>query len=121
MSTQPLSPEESTKRTWAMLCHLTALAQYIGIPFGHIIGPLIIWLVKKDQMPEVDAHGKESLNFQISMSIYAAVSAILIFVVIGIFLLIAIGILDLIFIIIASVKAYNGEFYRYPLTIRFIK
>ncbi len=108
-------------RTWGMLCHLLALAGYIGVPFGHIIGPLVMWLVKRQDSSFVDDQGKEALNFQISMTIYGIVSAILIFVIVGIFLAIAVAIIDFIFIIVASVRANSGERYRYPLTIRFIK
>lgn len=108
-------------RTWEMLCHLSALASLIGVPFGNIIGPLVIWLLKKDEVPGVDAHGKESLNFQLSMTIYMAVAGLLIFIFIGIFLLIGLMILDLVFVIIASIKTNEGEAYQYPMTIRFIK
>ncbi len=83
--------------------------------------PLILWLIKKDESPFVDNQGKESLNFQISISIYCLVSAILILIVVGIFLLIALGILDVVFVIIASIKANSGEKYRYPLTLRLVK
>lgn len=107
--------------TWAMFAHLAALAGFIGIPFGNVIGPLIVWLIKKDTMPLVDEHGKESLNFQISMTIWGLVAALLIFVGIGILLVAAVAIVDLVFLIIAAVKANNGQAYRYPLTIRFIK
>ena len=117
---QQTKTQENTN-TWIMLCHLTALAFLIGIPFGNIIGPLIIWLVKKDQMKPVDEAGKESLNFQISMTIYAAVAAILSLIVVGVFLLIAIIVVDVVLVIIASVKANSGEKYVYPLTIRLIK
>ena len=105
-----------------LVCLLTSppFTGYI-IPFGNIIGPLIIWLIKKDQSAWVDQHGKEALNFQISVAIYAIVAGILTLVVIGILLLIAVGIFSLVMIIIASVKANNGEMYYYPLTIRFIK
>lgn len=112
--------QEAQERTWGMLAHLSALAGYI-IPFGHIIGPLVIWLIKKDESPFVDDQGKESLNFQISITIYAIVSAILIVIVLGILLLIGIAIFDIIMIIIAAVKANEGEKFRYPLCIRFIK
>jgi len=112
--------DEKEARTWAMLCHLGALAGYI-IPFGHIIAPLVIWLIKKDESPLVDDQGKESLNFQISLTIYAIVAGLLTLVVIGFILLIALGIFDLIFVIIAAIKANSGEKYRYPLCIRFIK
>lgn len=68
---------EKQARTWGMLCHLTALCCWVGVPFGNIVGPLIVWLIKKDETPLVDEQGKESLNFQISISIYAIVAAIL--------------------------------------------
>ncbi|RJE85687.1 DUF4870 domain-containing protein [Paenibacillus sp. 1011MAR3C5] len=103
-----------------MLCHLVAFSTFF-IPFGSIIGPLLIWLIKKDQSPYVNEHGKESLNFQISILIYCIISSILIIVFIGVLLLIAIGITWFILVIIASIKANEGSVYRYPLTIRFIK
>jgi uncharacterized protein len=105
---------------WAMLCHLSALAGFI-IPFGNIIGPLVIWLIKKDEFPLVNDQGKESVNFQISMTIYYVVAAILIIVLIGILLLIGLAIFSLIMIIIAMIKANEGVAYRYPMCIRFIK
>ena len=112
--------DPSQERNWAMLAHLSALAGFI-IPLGNIIGPLVIWLIKKDESEFVSDQGKEALNFQISVTIYMIVSAILIVIVIGIFLLIAIGIFMLVMIIIAAVKASSGEKYRYPFTIRLIK
>ncbi len=112
--------DENQEKTWGMFCHLSALSGFI-IPFGNIIGPLIIWLLKKDESPYVDQQGKESLNFQISVMIYLIISAILIIVVIGIFLMIGIGIAMLILVIVASIKANNREDFKYPLTIRFIQ
>jgi len=111
---------EKDARTWAMLCHIGAFAGYI-IPFGHIIAPLVIWLIKKDESPFVDDQGKESLNFQISMSIYAIIALLLTLVVIGVVLLIAVVIFDVVMVIIAAVRANSGERYRYPLCMRFIK
>lgn len=110
----------SEEQTFSMLCHLSALAGYI-VPFGNIIGPLIFWMMKKDQYPEVDKQGKDALNFQISLTIWVIVSAVLILLVIGIFLLIALGVLQLVIIIVAAVKSNNGERFKYPLTIEFIK
>lgn len=107
-------------KTFGMLCHLTALVGCI-IPLGNILGPLVIWLIKKDQSAFVNDQGKESLNFQISIAIYGIVSAILIIVLIGILTSIVIGIFWLIMVIMASVKANDGIAYRYPLTIRFLK
>jgi uncharacterized Tic20 family protein len=109
----------SEERTMSMLCHLSALAMFI-IPFGSIVGPLIVWLSKKDQYPEVDRQGKDALNFHISMLLYIIVSAILVILVIGFMLLIALGILNLVIIIIAAVKSNSGERFEYPLSIRFI-
>jgi uncharacterized Tic20 family protein len=110
-------------RMWAMFCHLAGLAGFvIPVILSGIIAPLIVWQIKKDEHPFIDANGKEALNFQISIGIYALVSALLIPVFcIGAFLLAAVGIFDLVFIIIAALKANNGEPYRYPLTIRFVK
>lgn len=108
------------EQNFSMLCHLSALAGYI-IPFGHIIGPLIVWSMKKDIYPEVDRQGKDALNFQISMTIWIIVSAFMILMVIGIFALIALGILHLIMIVVGAVKSSNGERFRYPITIEFIK
>jgi hypothetical protein len=109
----------SEERNWGMFCHLSALAGFI-IPFGNIIGPLIIWLVKRDQFPFVNDQGKESLNFQISILIYIAVSAVLALLLIGFLLMAAVGVFCLIMVIMASIKANEGVAYRYPLCIRFI-
>jgi len=84
---QPSVPDKSAN-TWAMACHLSALAGFIGIPFGHIIGPIVFWMLKKEQFPVVDENGKEALNFQISVTIYGLVCALLVLVLIGIPLLI---------------------------------
>lgn len=105
---------------FAMLCHLTALSGLV-IPFGNIIGPLVIWLMKKDVYPVVDDQGKESLNFQISIFIYLIASAILIIILIGIILMVAVGVFAIVMTIIASIKANEGVKYRYPLCIRLIK
>ena len=120
---QPSPPTPSTSsdvRTWCVLCHASALLGLFFHVLGHLGGPLIVWLMKRGDSPEIDAHGKESLNFQISMLIYDAVAAILCIVLIGIPILIALWVLNTVFVIIASVKASEGKFYRYPITIRFI-
>ena len=120
---QPSPPTPSTSsdvRTWSVLCHASALLGLFFHFLGHLGGPLIVWLMKRGDSPEIDAHGKESLNFQISMLIYDAVAAILCVVLIGIPILIALWVLNTVLVIIASVKASEGKFYRYPFTIRFI-
>jgi len=112
-------------RMWAMFCHLAGLVGLLVPIVGSIVAPLIIWQIKKNDFPFVDQQGKEAVNFQISMSMYLLISAILwvplSFVCIGIFIPVAIGIVDLVFLLIAAVKANDGFHYRYPLTIRFIK
>ena len=79
---------------------------------GHILGPLVVWLLKRGDSPEIDAHGKESLNFQISMLIYDAIAAILCIFLIGIPILIALWVANTVLVIIASVKASEGKFYQ---------
>ncbi len=111
---------EKEERTWGMFCHLIVFAGYI-IPFASIIGPLVIWVIKKDEMPFVEDQGKESLNFQITMMLATIASALLMFVLIGFVLIFVVLIFQFIVIIIASIKANEGVYYRYPLNIRFIK
>ncbi|MBC8469603.1 MAG: DUF4870 domain-containing protein [Planctomycetes bacterium] len=112
---------------WGMICHLAGLGGLIPIVpiIGSVIGPLVVWQIKKDEFGFVDEQGKEAVNFQISMLLYLLVSAILwiplSFFCIGAVIPVAISIVDLIFLLIAAVKANDGEHYRYPLTIRFIK
>lgn len=118
----PLNTEEDKQaRIWGMLCHLTALLGMIGIPLGNVLGPLIIWLVKKNTYPFVNEQGRESLNFQLSMTIYAIAAALLIFVKIGMPLLLLVAGINFILILIASIRAFNGETYTYPLAIRLIR
>ena len=109
------------EKNWAMFCHLASLAGFTAIPFANVIGPLVVWMLKKEEMPLVDDQGKEAVNFQISITIYFLVAAASIFCVIGFVLAPAVLIFDLVFTIIAAMKAGSGEAYRYPLTIRFIK
>ncbi len=120
-SAEVTTNKELTKdeRMWAMLCHLLALAGYI-IPFGNVIGPLVVWLIKKEESEFVNDQGKEAVNFQISMTIYIIISAFLAIILIGIPLLIGLAIFDLIMIIVAAIKANDGVKYRYPLTIRLV-
>jgi len=108
------------ERSFSMLCHLSALSGLI-IPFGHIIGPLVIWLLKKDEFPEVDRQGKAALNFQLSLTIYSIVAAILIVILVGFVLLGAIFLFGLIMTIVASVKSSNGERFEYPLSLNLIQ
>ena len=116
----PPSPD-STERMYGMLCHLLALAGFWFPLGGSIVGPLILWMIKKDESKFIDEAGKESVNFQITVLIAMAVSLLLAFVLIGFFLMALVGVAALVFVIIASVETYNGKTYRYPLTLRLIK
>ena len=104
-----------------MFCHLLAFAGFLGILFGNIVGPLVLWLVKKDEIPFVDDQGKEVVNFQISLTIYAMIAAPLCLIIIGFVLLGVIWVGGIVLTIIGALKAAEGERYRYPYTIRFLK
>ncbi|MFQ5709853.1 MAG: DUF4870 domain-containing protein [bacterium] len=112
--------DETQARTWGIFCHLAGLLCWVGVPFGNIVGPLIIWLIKKDELPIVNEQGKESLNFQISITIYFIAAAILAIFLIGIPIIFALIIAQIALVIIAAVKVSNNEPYQYPFTIRFI-
>jgi uncharacterized Tic20 family protein len=109
-------PTEASKdaRTFAMLAHLLAI-------FTSFLGPLVIWLVKKDEHSFVDEQGKEALNFQITVAIAYIVAGLLSFLCIGFLLFPAVWVVNLIFCIMACVAVNKGEHYRYPVSIRFIK
>lgn len=117
----PEGDDDPSARNWAMLCHLSALLTYVGIPMGNIIGPLVVWLIKRNEFPLVDDQGKESLNFQISVLIYSAISFALTLVFIGFPLLFALVIFHFVMSIVAAIRASNGVRYRYPLTLRLIR
>jgi uncharacterized Tic20 family protein len=108
-------------RMWGMLCHMSALVGLLGNGIGFLVGPLVVWLIKREDHPFIDDQGKEALNFQITMFIAIIISALLVFVIIGIFLLPILGLLDVVFVIVAGINANTGQSYRYPFNIRFIK
>ncbi|MHB1616966.1 MAG: DUF4870 domain-containing protein [Metallibacterium sp.] len=116
----PAQLSEMDQRNWAMFTHLSALTGIFTGGLGFILGPLILWLIKKDQMPQVNEAGKEALNFQLTMLIALLISLVLIVILIGFPLMFAVGIFDVVMVIIAAVQTSNGTRYRYPLTIRFI-
>jgi len=108
-------------RTWGMACHLASFAQFI-IPFGGVLGPLVVWLLRKDDHSFIDDQGKESLNFQMSLS-----SAQFVLLLLarwqngGYFLFGMLTLAGVVFAIIASIKANEGVAYRYPLSYRFLR
>jgi len=117
----PTTLPSEEARKWAMIVHLVALVGLLGNGIGFVLGPLVVWLMKKEEDPFIDEQGKESLNFQITMMIAALISGALMLILIGFLLIAIVAAMMIIFPIIGAVKANAGEHYRYPLTIRFIK
>jgi uncharacterized protein len=116
----PVIEQNKDARTWGMLCHLAAFSGFV-IPFGMIIGPLVVWLIKKSEYTFVDEQGKEALNFAITVVLALIASVVLMFVLIGFLLLPLVAIAWIVLTIIATVKASNGEHYRYPFALRLVK
>ena len=114
-------PHASETRSWAAACHASSLLGFFVPAGGHILAPLVVWLIKRPESVEVDAHGKESLNFQLSMLIYSIIAGILCVVLIGFVLLPILHVLNVVLVIVAAVRAGEGQLYRYPLTIRFLR
>ena len=114
-----------TENYYLLLMHLSQFFGFI-IPVLGFAAPFIMWLLNKDNSANIDQHGKNIANFTISMLIYYAVAyctvfGIFCFILIGIPLLFLLGIIQFIFIILAAIKAGNGEYWEYPLSIKFIK
>lgn len=112
---------------WAMLCHLAGLCGLIFPSFGALVGPLVVWLLKRNEHPAIDAAGKEALNFHLSALLYTwgliLIGFLTLWLLIGfLFLLMAsaVAILALVFSVVAAVRTSDGHVYRYPATIRFI-
>lgn len=137
-----METRDQNVRTWSMLCHLSALAGLL-FSLGAVIGPLLVWQIKKNELPEIDPHGKEAVNFQLTILIINIIAGIIIAAVLGvgfgfgrmwsspftvfsggfglIGILAIINLIAWILAIIAGIKANNGEFYKYPFSFRFIK
>ena len=109
----------SDERTWSIVLHLSALC-VLFIPLGHLLGPLVIWLIKRGEMPMVDRHGKEALNFQITVTLASFLCGLLFFAGIGLILLFVLLVADAVLVIMAAVKTSRGEAFRYPFTWRLI-
>jgi len=130
----PVNPESPTpppaglpvvpkpERTWGMLCHLAGVAGFIIPLVGFILGPLVVWLLKREEYTFVDDQGKEAVNFQVSITIYMIVSIVLVFFLTGFFLLLlAVAIFNIAMMIKAMIRSSDGQRFRYPLTIRIVK
>ena len=120
METQTVSSSQQQVGQWALFLHLSLLAGHL-VPLAGWVAPILIWQLKKEEMPALDAHGKVVVNWILSGLIYLTVCIILVFVVIGIPLLIVLMLLGTIFPIIGGIKASNGIVWEYPLSIRFLK
>jgi uncharacterized protein len=111
----PVAREQET-RQWAMFLHLSVFAGYL-VPFADLVLPIVIWQLKKEQLPGIDVHGRIVVNWIISAIIYAVVCVLLIFIVIGIPLLIALGVIGIVFPVVGAIKASNGKAWKYPMSI----
>lgn len=118
-SDEGVTTDDEDEQMWGLLLHLSAFAGFL-IPFGNLIGPIIIWQVKKDESNFLDEVGREAVNFQIAITIYTFVSALLIPVFIGLLLIVAVALGMIVFTVIAAIKASDGECYRFPMIFRVI-
>jgi uncharacterized Tic20 family protein len=116
----PSSSLSQEDRNWGMIAHLSSLSGFL-IPFGFVLGPLIVYLVKRDQSAFASDCAKEALNFNITVAIGLVICLCLSLVFIGIPLMIALGVAWLVLTIVAAVRASEGTAYRYPATLRFVK
>ena len=115
-----LREADRSARLWATFAHLSGLTG-LAIPFGHVVGPLVIWLIKRDELPFVDEQGREAVNFQLTATLALFVAAGSFCVGIGVVLLPLVAMLTVVSVIVATVKANGGEHYRYPVSIRFVR
>lgn len=117
----PIKSPESESKTWGMILHLSVFAGYV-VPLAGLIAPIVIWQIKKDEFPILDAHGKNLMNFLITILIASVVAGLLtatvILAIIGIPLLIALGIAGIVMPIIAAIKANDGIVWPYPYTLK---
>lgn len=122
MNPQVLVPlPDPQARRWAMLCHYASFCWFFAPLIGNVLGPLIVWQLKKDMDPFVDQQGKEALNFQITYSIAMMVCGVLAWVFIGFSLMALVSLVALVLVVIAGIRANAGEAYCYPLCIRLVK
>lgn len=112
----PLATPTGDERTMSILSHILAIVPGVGI-----LGPLLIWLFKKDDSPFVEANAKESLNFQLTVIIGWVIGAILWFMIIGMLLVAVVSVLNVVLVIVATIKASENKIYRYPVNLRLIK
>jgi len=115
------APPTENERTWGMLAHLSALAGLVMPLIGIVLGPLAVWLARRDDSPFVAAHAKEALNFNLSVLLAAIACMLLMLVFVGFLLGTALFVAWLVMTLVAAIKASEGETYRYPFSLRFIR
>lgn len=114
-------PQPSAEaRKWAMLCHYAAFAWFVAPMIGNVIGPLVVWQLKRESDPYVDAQGREALNFQLTLSLALMVCWLLVWILIGFPLMALVSVVGLVLTIIGGIKANEGRPWRYPFCIRFL-
>ncbi|HVO32566.1 MAG TPA: DUF4870 domain-containing protein [Elusimicrobiota bacterium] len=113
--------EERSSINWALICHVAGLALYIGIPFGNILVPWMIWWLKKDGDAAVNVQGREAINFNLSFTLYGVLAGLLCYVVVGFVLLPLVIVAHIALIAQAILNSNKGQPVRYPLTLRFIE
>ena len=117
----PVPQPSSQVRRWAMLCHYSAFCWFVVPMIGNVLGPLIIWQLKKDMDPFIDEQGKEALNFQITFSILLMICGVLAWILIGFPLMVLVSVVALVLVVIAGIRSNEGKPYRYPLCWRIVK
>ena len=120
-STVPVAAPSESERTWGMLAHLSALAGLVFPLLGIVLGPLVVYLARRDNSAFVAAHGKEALNFNITVLLATIVCMLLMMVFVGFLLGTALFVAWLVLTLIAAIKASEGQLYRYPVSLRLIK
>ena len=121
-SLTPLPENNESDRSWCIGLHLSGLSGIVlGFALAHVVAPLVIWLLKRAESPLIDTTGKEVLNFQLSFTLYFAIAWALCWLLIGFLILPVLLVIWIVCIILAAVRTSNGELYRYPMTIRFLK
>lgn len=112
---------DAEARKWAMLCHYAAFAWFLAPMIGNVIGPLVVWQLKRESDPYVDEQGREALNFQLTLSLALMVGGVLAWILIGFPLMVLVSVVGLVLTVIGGIKANEGKAWRYPFCIRFLK
>lgn len=110
----------SEERTYALFLHLLLLGNFVGLPIISLVVQIAMWLAKRKESPFIDDHGREAINFHLSLLLWGLIAALTFILCIGIPLAIVVFILSIACPILMAVRTNNGEFVRYPMTFRFL-